>query len=141
MLPQLLGALCIQCLPYTVYVLLSRGRGWRARVLVGLGYAALLQIALASDVDPLSAFVVPAFGLAYFALAAVPVYAAARAFGDAGRVFESHEALAGVLGEELAAMAAPTGLRVLVKGSRGSAMDRIVAALLASHGKGEVDAA
>ena len=82
MLPQLLGALCIQCLPYTAYVLLSRGRGWRARVLVGLGYAALLQIALASDVDPLSAFVVPAFGLAYFALAAVPVYAAARAFGD-----------------------------------------------------------
>jgi len=73
---------------------------------------------------------------------------AARTFGEGGRVFASHEELAQVLGGELAAMAAPTsstatqaGLQVLVKGSRGSAMDRIVAALLATQEKGGTDAA
>ena len=64
--------------------------------------------------------------------------AAARAFGDGGRHFDSHEALAQALREDLRAHArvsaeGGTGhpLRVLVKGSRGSAMDRIVDALLA----------
>jgi len=75
---------------------------------------------------------------------------AARTFGEGGRVFATHDALACALGEEIAAMAAPAGsaaapakagLQVLVKGSRGSAMDRIVAALLATHAKGGADAA
>ena len=86
-----------------------------------------------------------------FALGALSAHAA-RAFGDGAREFDSHEALADALCEgiatfvgaasaanasagrgRLAAGAAPTkskGLRVLVKGSRGSAMDRIVNALL-----------
>ena len=50
---------------------------------------------------------------------------AAQAFGEGAREFASHEALAETLGQELGA-----GTRVLVKGSRGSAMDRIVGALL-----------
>jgi len=64
--------------------------------------------------------------------------AAARAFGDGGRHFETHEALAQALHTDLRARAAVSAaggaghpLRVLVKGSRGSAMDRIVTALLA----------
>ena len=64
--------------------------------------------------------------------------AAARAFGDGGRHFDTHEALAAALNADLrarmqvsAAGSAGHGLRVLVKGSRGSAMDRIVTALLA----------
>src|SRR3546814_7441076 len=86
--------------------------------------------------------------------------AVADAFGEGGRKFDTHEALAEALradiaaflgtdfaagasaaspsggGEKLAAEAAPTGadaptrLQVLVKGSRGSAMDRVVRALL-----------
>jgi UDP-N-acetylmuramoyl-tripeptide--D-alanyl-D-alanine ligase len=84
--------------------------------------------------------------------------AAAAAFGEGGRVFESHAALADALradldgfmrsdaadgaavaGEAVAPSVAPTtptvptggaGVRVLVKGSRGSAMDRVVSALL-----------
>src|SRR3546814_750343 len=86
--------------------------------------------------------------------------AGAEAFGEGGRKFDTHEALAEALradiavflgtdfaagasaaspsggGEKLAAEAAPTGadaptrLQVLVKGSRGSAMDRVVRALL-----------
>ncbi|WP_119717307.1 UDP-N-acetylmuramoyl-tripeptide--D-alanyl-D-alanine ligase [Cognatilysobacter tabacisoli] len=60
---------------------------------------------------------------------------AAQAFGDGAAHFESHDALAGAL---RAAIADSGGaLRVLVKGSRGSAMDRIVTALLpdgAAHG-------
>jgi UDP-N-acetylmuramoyl-tripeptide--D-alanyl-D-alanine ligase len=90
--------------------------------------------------------------------------AAAAAFGDGGRVFDTHATLADALradiamvadaahveaasaasssasGEKLAAEAAPavapasaggpTRLQVLVKGSRGSAMDRVVTALL-----------
>ncbi len=73
--------------------------------------------------------------------------AAAQAFGDRGRVFESHAALADALrtdlaaelAAELTAEAAPavfSTLQVLVKGSRGSAMDRIVKALLANDAGG-----
>ena len=65
---------------------------------------------------------------------------AAPAFGDGARVFDTHEALA----DALAAGLRP-GVRVLVKGSRGSAMDRIVKALLqrdaAQNGGGTTDAA
>jgi len=64
--------------------------------------------------------------------------AAARAFGGRGRHFDTHEALATALHADLRARApvsvagtAGHALRVLVKGSRGSAMDRIVTALLA----------
>ena len=71
--------------------------------------------------------------------------AAAKGFGEGGRVFDSHAALADALRADIAAFAAApangaaTGgaddnasarLRVLVKGSRGSAMDRVVKALL-----------
>ncbi|MCW4454201.1 UDP-N-acetylmuramoyl-tripeptide--D-alanyl-D-alanine ligase [Flavobacterium sp. MXW15] len=52
--------------------------------------------------------------------------AAAAAFGEGGRHFDSHAALAQALATELHA-----GVRCLVKGSRGSAMDKIVTALLA----------
>ena len=68
---------------------------------------------------------------------------AAEAFGDGGSVHADHAALAAALRESLNACA-PTPVRVLVKGSRGSAMDRIVAALLADAphtGKGDTDAA
>jgi len=51
--------------------------------------------------------------------------AAARAFGAEARHFETHDALADALRADLT-----PDVRVLVKGSRGSAMDRIVAALL-----------
>ena len=64
--------------------------------------------------------------------------AAVRTFGDGGRHFDSHAALAQALRADLRARApvavaggAGHALRVLVKGSRGSAMDRIVSALLA----------
>ena len=52
---------------------------------------------------------------------------AAEAFGEGGEVFGSHEAVAAAVAAALAGGAAPT---VLVKGSRGSAMDRVVRALL-----------
>ncbi|HEY4556036.1 MAG TPA: cyanophycin synthetase, partial [Lysobacter sp.] len=52
--------------------------------------------------------------------------AAAEAYGDGARHFPDHDALAAALASDLRA-----GVRVLVKGSRGSAMDRIVTALLA----------
>ena len=68
---------------------------------------------------------------------------AADAFGEGGSIHADHASLAGALREALIAHA-PTPVRVLVKGSRGSAMDRIVAALLsdAPHsGKGDTDAA
>ena len=62
---------------------------------------------------------------------------AAQAFGDGGRVFDSHDALAAALRDALAGDDAGD-VRVLVKGSRGSAMDRIVTALLtAIHPGGE----
>ncbi|MGY4517180.1 UDP-N-acetylmuramoyl-tripeptide--D-alanyl-D-alanine ligase [Lysobacter sp. HA18] len=51
--------------------------------------------------------------------------AAADAFGANARHFDTHESLAEALRADLSA-----DVRVLVKGSRGSAMDRIVAALL-----------
>lgn len=60
---------------------------------------------------------------------------AAQAFGEGGQVFDSHAALADALRAELA-----RGVRVLVKGSRGSAMDRIVASLLDEPGE-DADAA
>jgi len=64
--------------------------------------------------------------------------AATDAFGDGARGFDSHAALADAL---LAGLHG--GVRVLVKGSRGSAMDRIVKALLAADvaAEGEADAA
>lgn len=52
--------------------------------------------------------------------------AASRAFGDGGRHFQDHDTLAAALASDLHA-----GVRCLVKGSRGSAMDKIVKALLA----------
>lgn len=52
--------------------------------------------------------------------------AASAAFGDGGRHFQTHDALARALQDDLHA-----GVRCLVKGSRGSAMDKIVKALLA----------
>jgi len=52
--------------------------------------------------------------------------AAAAAFGEGGRHFSDHDALAQALQADLHA-----GVRCLVKGSRGSAMDMIVKALLA----------
>lgn len=51
--------------------------------------------------------------------------AASRTFGEGATHFETHDALVDVLKNELR-----EGVRVLVKGSRGSAMDRIVAALV-----------
>lgn len=51
--------------------------------------------------------------------------AASTAFGEGGRHFASHDALAAALAAEL-----PAGARCLIKGSRGSAMDKIVTALL-----------
>ncbi|GAB3307407.1 UDP-N-acetylmuramoyl-tripeptide--D-alanyl-D-alanine ligase [Luteimonas notoginsengisoli] len=74
--------------------------------------------------------------------------AAATAFGEGGRVFDSHAVLADALRADIAVFAAPSiasrdekvaaeaatahaaRLQVLVKGSRGSAMDRVVTALL-----------
>ena len=50
---------------------------------------------------------------------------AAEAFGNDASHFDSHEALSGALKNDMR-----EGVRVLVKGSRGSAMDRVVAALL-----------
>ena len=53
--------------------------------------------------------------------------AATDAFGEGARHFENHGALGDALRADLRA-----GVRCLVKGSRGSAMDRIVAALLST---------
>jgi UDP-N-acetylmuramoyl-tripeptide--D-alanyl-D-alanine ligase len=54
--------------------------------------------------------------------------AAAQAFGEGGSVHESHAALAQTLAADLR-----DGVRVLVKGSHSSAMDRIVTALLSAQ--------
>ena len=59
---------------------------------------------------------------------------AVRAFGDGARHFESHAELADALRVELLNPDLKPGLRLLVKGSRGSAMDRIVTALLPGEG-------
>jgi UDP-N-acetylmuramoyl-tripeptide--D-alanyl-D-alanine ligase len=56
--------------------------------------------------------------------------AAARAFGEGAQVFDSHDALAKALAADLRQRTGAAGLQVLVKGSRGSAMDRVVSALL-----------
>lgn len=53
---------------------------------------------------------------------------ATRAFGEGATQYDSHAALTAALRSELRA-----GVRVLVKGSRGSAMDDIVKAVLASE--------
>jgi UDP-N-acetylmuramoyl-tripeptide--D-alanyl-D-alanine ligase len=66
--------------------------------------------------------------------------AAALAFGEGARSFESHAALTDALRVDLQQFAQPQTLRCLVKGSRGSAMDRIVTALL-STGEGASHAA
>lgn len=74
-----------------------------------------------------------------YALGALPS-AAAEAFGEGAQVFDSHDALAAALGAELR-----EGVRVLVKGSHSSAMDKIVTALLSAYkpaqGKGTTHAA
>ncbi|QNN71596.1 UDP-N-acetylmuramoyl-tripeptide--D-alanyl-D-alanine ligase [Thermomonas carbonis] len=74
-----------------------------------------------------------------FALGELSAHAA-QAFGDGALEFETHAALVDAL---LAGLR--PGVRVLVKGSRGSAMDRIVMALLqrdaAENGGGTTDAA
>jgi UDP-N-acetylmuramoyl-tripeptide--D-alanyl-D-alanine ligase len=70
--------------------------------------------------------------------------ATADAFGEGGAIFENHAAVADALRADLATFAgkagAPAVLRILVKGSRGSAMDRIVKDLLMNdspaHGAG-----
>lgn len=54
-----------------------------------------------------------------------------RAYGDGGRHFESREALVKALRE---ALLQASGVRCLVKGSRGSAMDVVVAGVLAGEG-------
>lgn len=53
--------------------------------------------------------------------------AAAAAFGEGAQAFQDHASLAAALRADLR-----PGVRCLVKGSRGSAMDRIVAALLST---------
>ncbi len=53
--------------------------------------------------------------------------AAATAFGEGGRSFDSHAALAEAVSTDLAAS---SGVRLLVKGSRGSAMERVVSRLM-----------
>jgi UDP-N-acetylmuramoyl-tripeptide--D-alanyl-D-alanine ligase len=59
---------------------------------------------------------------------------AADAFGEGGRTFGDHAALATALRADL--VGAASAPRVLVKGSRGSAMDRIVNDILAGGGDG-----
>ena len=66
--------------------------------------------------------------------------AAAMAFGEGARSFETHKELSDALRADLSQGARHSGVRCLVKGSRGSAMDRIVTALL-STGEGASHAA
>ena len=58
---------------------------------------------------------------------------AAQAFGAGARSFDSHPALAEALRADLSRSDRSAGVRCLVKGSRGSAMDRIVTALLSGE--------
>lgn len=62
--------------------------------------------------------------------------AAAEAFGDGAAHFDTHGALTAALRAQLHPQA-----RLLVKGSRSSAMERIVSALLEDNGGGPTDAA
>ena len=62
---------------------------------------------------------------------------ASRAFGDGARHFNDQPALVAALASAL--QAAPAGLRCLVKGSRSSAMDQVVAAVLAADRQGDAD--
>lgn len=61
--------------------------------------------------------------------------AASRAFGDGARHFDDQAALVSALAPALAA--AGPGLRCVVKGSRSSAMDKVLAALLAADREGD----
>jgi UDP-N-acetylmuramoyl-tripeptide--D-alanyl-D-alanine ligase len=61
---------------------------------------------------------------------------AAREFGEGGHAFDSHAELADALRRDM-----HTLVRVLVKGSRGSAMDRVVSALLAPRNGSDADVA
>ena len=71
---------------------------------------------------------------------------AANAFGEGASQYDNHETLIGALNSELA-QTDPLkadmrrNVRVLVKGSRGSAMDKIVKAVLGAAGEGDTDAA
>lgn len=58
---------------------------------------------------------------------------ASRAFGDGARHFETRDALLAALRSELGSRPAHARLRVLVKGSRSSAMDKLVSSLLAEE--------
>jgi len=62
--------------------------------------------------------------------------AASTAFGADGAHFTSQDELVAALRRALRAHGDRIGLRVLVKGSRSSAMDKVVAALLADGGDG-----
>ncbi|HZH43431.1 MAG TPA: UDP-N-acetylmuramoyl-tripeptide--D-alanyl-D-alanine ligase [Lysobacter sp.] len=73
-----------------------------------------------------------------FALGELSAHAA-DAFGAGAAHYPDHDGLAAALAAALAQTQG--GVRVLVKGSRGSAMDRIVTALLAADGKGTHHAA
>ena len=66
--------------------------------------------------------------------------AAARAFGEGARSFDTHVEVIDALRADLQMATPGAGLRVLVKGSRGSAMDRVVNAFL-SKGEGKSHAA
>ena len=58
---------------------------------------------------------------------------ASLAFGENAQHFDSQASLIAALRKELQRDAGAGGLTVLVKGSRSSAMDRVVAALLAGN--------
>ena len=62
---------------------------------------------------------------------------ASRAFGDGARHFADQAALVAALAPAL--RAAGAGLRCVVKGSRSSAMDKVMAALLAADRQGDAD--
>ncbi|MEZ5484173.1 MAG: UDP-N-acetylmuramoyl-tripeptide--D-alanyl-D-alanine ligase [Lysobacteraceae bacterium] len=59
--------------------------------------------------------------------------ASSRAFGTGARHFEDQEGLIEVLRAGLSSGSRESGIRCLVKGSRSSAMERVVRALLDSH--------
>ncbi len=62
---------------------------------------------------------------------------ASRAFGDGARHFETQAAMVAALAPAL--QQAGSGLRCLVKGSRSSAMDKVLAALLAADRQGDAE--